>query len=192
MITFISLLSLSLFISFLLWQNIDLSKKIYELNNFKFYVLTNPQYLDLFKTQSIIEDHHFSYTKSIVLKEVSNPVQSLKIIISLDCLACEALVKDLLDIEFNPKYTNLYIYIAAKDKGFNYERVQELSLNELHQAYSNKFKDFIIPTTQHNEIYEIYHQGEISNHIDYTPKLVLNENVLNYKMSLKDLFFNLS
>jgi len=116
----------------------------------------------------------------------------LKIIISLDCLACEALVKDLLDIDFQPKYTNLHIYIAAKDEGFNYKLIQELSLKELHEAYSNKFKDFIIPTTQTCSIYDAYHRGEISKYIDYTPKLVLNETVLNYKMGLKDLFFSLS
>jgi len=180
----------SIIVSFLFWKNVDLMRQVTELNKFKFSALTNPRFLDLYISDLQIEDQQFSYIKPIVIKESAQANQSLKIIVSPKCLACEALVKNLLSFDFYSKFTNIYLYISAKEKGFNYQAMQALSLTELHEAYTEKFESFQLSGDQQDSVYEAYQNNEVlRNSISFTPMLVLNGTMLNYKSDLKDLFF---
>jgi len=190
MVTIILLGFFSIMVSFLFWKNIDLMRQVTELKKFKFRALTNPGFLDMLKSNLTLEEQHFSNIEPIVIKESTRAMQTLKIIVSPNCLACEVLVKNLLTFDFYSKFTNIYIYISAKEEGLNYEAMQKLSLSELHQAYTEKFNSYRLTADQQDSVYDAYQNNVVLlNSVSFTPMLVLNEAVLNYKSDLKDLFF---
>lgn len=174
---------LSILMALLLWQYIDLLKQNIELKGFKFHLITNPNYLSLFKTDQVFPNGVLEKMQPIIITEGEEESDQLSILASVNCAACETLVKNLLASEILTLSTGIKLYIVPKVSGYDYSKIQQLTLEALGDAYSNSFGSYISKE-------ELPIEG-MKNAVPYSPMMLLNGRILNYKYPIQELLFTL-